>query len=248
LKNWKIYLYLILTYAIMQVSSIFLAEALVNYLNGRPGFTEEQASYSGIAWTLFIVNTLAAFVFLLLILPNKKFMQVFKGKKSSIGGAILWGFLGFFLAMGGQMLAATIETMFGVTQGSDNTAILTNIAKASPIAIVSMVLFAPFLEEIIFRRVIFGGIYMKTNFWIATIASAVVFAAVHNEFEHLLIYMMPALVFAYLYHRTKRILTPMISHALMNGFVVVIQLNYDKIEKFLKEMQNMKQAIIIFLQ
>ena len=81
---------------------------------------------------------------------------------------------------------------------------LTNIAKASPIVIISMVLFAPFLEEIVFRRVIFGGVYMKTNFWIAALSSALVFAAVHNEFEHLLIYLMPALVFAYLYYRTKR--------------------------------------------
>ena len=118
-----------------------------------------------------------------------------KGKELLWGSAILWGVLGFFLAMGGQMLAASIESMFGITPGSDNTAMLTNIAKASPIVIISMVVFAPFLEEIVFRRVIFGGVYMKTNFWIATLVSALVFAAVHNEFEHLLIYLMPALVF-----------------------------------------------------
>ncbi len=248
MKNWKVYMYLILVYVLMQVGSIFLAEAMVNYLSERPGFTKEQAAYSGIAWSLFIVNTIAAIIFLLLIMPNKKFMHVFKGKRASWGSVILWGVLGFFLAMGGQMLAASIESMFGVTPGSDNTAMLTNIAKASPIVIVSMVVFAPFLEEIVFRRVIFGGVYMKTNFWIATLASALVFAAVHNEFEHLLIYLMPALVFAYLYHRTKSILTPMISHALMNGFVVVVQLNFDKLQKFIEESKKLQQAIIIFLQ
>ena len=71
---------------------------------------------------------------------------------------------------------------------------------------------------------------------------------VHNEFEHLLIYLMPALVFAYLYHRTKSILTPMISHALMNGFVVVVQLNFDKLQKFIEETEKIQQAVIIFLQ
>ena len=138
------------------------------------------------------------------------------------------------LRMGGQMLAACYrDCMFGITPGSDNTAILADIAKVSPIIIISMVLFAPFLEEIVFRRVIFGGVYQKTNFWIAAIVSALVFAAVHNEFEHLLIYMMPAFVFSYLYYRTKRILTPMIAHLLMNGFVVILNLNLDKIQKYI---------------
>ena len=141
------------------------------------------------------------------------------------------------------MLAGAIEIAIGIEPGSDNTAILSDIAKVSPIIIISMVLFAPFLEEIIFRRVIFGGVYQKTNFWIAAIVSALVFAAVHNEFEHLLIYMMPAFVFSYLYYRTKRILTPMIAHLLMNGFVVVLNLNIEKIQQW---QEDMKQALIIF--
>ncbi len=248
MKNWKLYIYFVLVYIAMQVSSIYLAQFLIGYLNNKPTMEELDATYHGFAWSLFIVNTIAAIIFLVLIARNKKFMQVFKGKKASIGSIILWGVLGFFLAMGGQMLAASIESMFGVTPGSDNTALLTDIAKTSPIVIISMVLFAPLLEELVFRRVIFGGIYMKTNFWIATLVSAVVFAAVHNELEHLLIYTMPALVFAYLYYRTKSILTPMIAHGLMNGFVVVVQLNYDKFLKFIEEMENVKQAVIIFIQ
>ena len=143
---------------------------------------------------------------------------MFKGKNASIGNAVLWGFIGFFLALVGQMLAAVIETTIGIEPGSENTALLSDIAKVSPIIIISIVLFAPFLEEIIFRRVIFGGLYQKTNFWIAAIVSGLIFAAVHGEFEHLLIYMAPGLVFSYLYYRTKRLLTPMIAHLLMNGF------------------------------
>ncbi|MFC5592118.1 CPBP family intramembrane glutamic endopeptidase [Sporosarcina soli] len=248
MKNWKMYIYLLLTYIAMQVGSVYLAELLIGYMKSKPGLQELQATYHGFAWSLFIVNTIAAIIFLVLIARNKKFMQVFKGKKASIGSIFLWGIIGFFLAMGGQMLAASIESMFGVTPGSDNTALLTDIAKTSPIVIISMVLFAPLLEELVFRRVIFGGIYMKTNFWIATLVSAVVFAAVHNELEHLLIYTMPALVFAYLYYRTKSILTPMIAHGLMNGFVVVVQLNYDKLQRYIEEMEKVKQAVIIFIQ
>ena len=142
----------------------------MNTFLGMNRFTNRDSKLSRqVAWSLFIVNAIAAIIFLLLILPNKKFFHVFKGKKSSIGNAILWGFIGFFLALGGQMLAGCIENAIGITPGSENTAMLSDIAKVSPIIIISMVLFAPFLEEIIFRRVIFGGLYQKTNFWIAAI-------------------------------------------------------------------------------
>ncbi|MBE1557014.1 type II CAAX endopeptidase family protein [Sporosarcina limicola] len=246
MKNWKIYSYLLLTYVVMQIGSVYLSKFVIGYLQSKPDLTELQATYHGLAWSLFIVNTIAAIIFLLLLVPNKKFMNVFKGKKSTIGMTILWGFIGFFLAMAGQMIAGIIEQAMGITVGSKNTEILGDIARMSSIIILPMVLFAPFLEELIFRRVIFGGIYLKTNFWIATIVSAVVFAAVHNEFQHLLMYMMPAFAFAFVYYKTKRILAPMLAHLLMNGFVTIMQLNLDKIQKYLQQFEDMKQTFIIF--
>ncbi|MER2090030.1 MAG: CPBP family intramembrane glutamic endopeptidase [Sporosarcina sp.] len=244
MKNGKIYLYLIITYILMHVSSIFVTKGLLVYYPWNEDFVELDMAYRASSWSLFTVNSIAAIIFLMLIVPKKNFFHVFKGKKSTISNSILWGFIGFFLALGGQMLAGAIESAIGITPGSDNTAILSDIAKVSPIIIVCMVLFAPFLEEIVFRRVIFGGVYQKTNFWIAATVSALVFAAVHNEFEHLLMYMMPAFVFAYLYYRTKRILTPMIAHLLMNSFVVILNLNIEKIQQWQEEM---KPVIITFL-
>lgn len=244
LKNWKISLYLLLTYIAMQIGSIFLGKLLIGYFESRPGMSDQEAAYNGVAWSLFTVNLMASILFLLFIVSNKKYLQVFTGKKASFGNTVLWGFIGFFLAMGGQMLAATIESAMGVELGSENTAILSDIARLSPIMLIPMVLFAPFLEEMVFRRVLFGSIYQKTNFWIAAIISGLIFAVVHNELEHLLMYLMPALVFSYLYYRTKRLLAPMIAHFLMNGFVAVVQLNIDKLQQF----QDMKEAIIIFLQ
>ena len=237
-KNWKIYMYLIITYITMHVGSVFLTIPLIQYFNGDISLSEQEVAYSATAWSLFSTNLVAAIIFIALILSNKKFSHVFKGKPSSIGNTILWGFIGFFLAMFGQLLAAFIETKLGVEAGSANTELLSDIARISPIIIISMVIFAPLLEEIIFRRVLFGGLYRKTNFIIAALISAVVFAAVHGELHHLLIYMAPALVFSYIYYRTKRLLAPMLAHLLMNGFVVIVQLNYEKLEEF----QKMNQA------
>lgn len=227
----------------MQVGSIYLGKYLIEYFSADDSLTVLEASYNGAAWSLFIVNSIAAIIFLLFIFLNKNFLKVFKGKPASIGNTILWGFIGFFLALLGQMLAGLIESsLFGIEPGSENTALLSDIAKVSPIIIVSMVIFAPLLEEILFRRILFGGLYQKTNFMIAAVVSALIFAAVHGELEHLLIYTAPALVFSYIYYRTKRLLAPIIAHLLMNGFVVIIQLNYDKI----LELQKLNEAFISF--
>lgn len=235
LKTWKIYTYLIFTYITMHIGSIFLAKPFIQYFMGNDSLSLQEAKFNGVAWSLFSVNLLAAIIFMLLVIPNKRFFKVFKGKPSSIRKTILWGFIGFFLALIGQMVAGMLESaLFGVEPGSENTALLSDIARVSPIIIVSMVIFAPILEEFIFRRVLFAGLYNKTNFIIAALVSAVVFAAVHGELQHLLIYMAPALVFSYIYFRTKRLLAPIIAHLLMNGFVVIIQLNIEKIEQFQK--------------
>lgn len=262
MKNWKLYLYLVLTYIVMHISSIFVSEAFFGHFakdiplsvketpfaeltNTEDRAMMQEASYHSAAWSLFITNLAAAIVFYLLIFRKKNFFKIFKGEPAPLRQTIVWGVLAFFMALIGQMLAGMIEgALFGIEAGSDNTAMLSNIAKTAPIIIVSMVIFAPLLEEMIFRRVLFGGLYTKTNFWIAAVVSALIFAVVHNELEHTLIYMAPALVFSFVYYKTKRLLAPIIGHLLMNGFVVIIQLNYDKI----MELQKLKQALIAFFQ
>ncbi len=226
----------------MQFGSLPISKGMITIFANN-GMGDREARFSGVAWGLFISNILAILAFFLVIRSDKNFWQVFKGKKAPVWQAVLWGILGFFLALGGQMIAGIIEKAIGIENGSDNTARLTEVSAIAPIMIVCIVLFAPILEEIVFRRVVFGGIYTKTNFWIAALASALIFAAVHNELEHILIYLMPGLVFSYIYYRTKRIWTPMISHLLMNGFVMVVTLNKDKI----LELQNLKNGVIHLL-
>lgn len=245
MKNWKVYLALVITYIVMHISSIFVMIPLLNYFSQDPALTEQTVRFHSAAWSLFLTNLAAAIVFLLFILKKKDFFKVFEGEPASFGTTIIWGILAFGMALVGQMVAGILEmSLFGVEAGSDNTAMLSEIAKVSPIIIVSIVIFAPLLEEIVFRRVLFGGLYNKTNFWIAAIVSALVFAVVHNELEHTLVYMAPALAFSFVYYKTKRLLAPIIGHFLMNGFVVLIQLNYDKIMK----LQDLPQAFIAFFQ
>lgn len=243
MKNWVVALLIFITYVLFQITSILLAPELILYFSSK-GFIEVDAVSKGYAWTLFITQGISMLIISMMLANNKRFIPVFSGGGTGILGALLWGVIGFFLAMAGQILGAAIESIFGVTIGSENTEVLSNIAKNAPIIIFPMVLFAPFLEEVVFRRIIFGGLVIRTNFILAAFISAIIFALVHGEPQHILMYLLPGLAFAFVYYRTKRLLAPITAHLLMNSYVTILQLNADK----LKQLQDMPMDLMIFLQ
>ncbi|SOC43561.1 CPBP family intramembrane glutamic endopeptidase [Ureibacillus acetophenoni] len=236
--------YILLLYIACQLSGLLLLIPGVGDLFLQ--FIDADTKESGIilvAWWSTITMAITFIVSFILISKNKNFWNVFKGEKASIGESIGWGILGFFLVLVGQSIAANIEMALGIPMGSENTETIVLITEIAPIMMVTTVLFAPILEELIFRRVVFGSIIQTQNFWLAGIISAIVFAAIHLEFTHLLIYAVSGLIFAFLYYKTKRLLTSIIAHMLLNGFVSITQLFIDDIERIMKEMQ----MILIFL-
>ena len=234
--------YLILTYAIMQLSGLLFAPLLLAFLIRQVGMEEQEAKLLASGWWIFVSMLVAAIVSLTLLQKDKSFLKNLKGKQSSIGASIGWGFLGFFMVLFGQSLAALIETSLGIDPGSDNTATFVRIADAVPVAILSIAIFAPILEELIFRRVIFGSLVQKTNFFIAGSVSAIVFAIIHFDFTHILLYAVSGFIFAFLYYKTKRIMTSIISHMLLNGFVVLVQLNQENIIRYQKYLETLTNA------
>lgn len=236
--------YILLLYIACQLSGLLLLIPGVGDLFLQ--FIDADRKESGIilvAWWSTITMAITFIVSFILISKNKNFWNVFKGDKASIGESIGWGILGFFLVLVGQSIAANIEMALGIPMGSANTETIVMVTEVAPIMMLTTVLFAPILEELIFRRVVFGSIIQTQNFWLAGIISAIVFAAIHLEFTHLLIYAVSGLIFAFLYYKTKRLLTSIIAHMLLNGFVSITQLFIDDIERIMKEMQ----MILIFL-
>ena len=242
MKNNKTALYLIVTYVIMQLSGKLFGPFLFAFLMQQDGMDEDRAILLTNGWWIFISMLTATIITMLIVKKDKTFFNNLKGKKSSLRASIGWGILGFFMVLIGQSLAAVIEGALGVDPGSDNTAGFVKIAAAAPVAILSIAIFAPILEELIFRRVIFGSLVQKTNFFIAGFVSAVVFAIIHFDFTHILLYAVSGFIFAFLYYKTRRILTSIISHMLLNGFVVLVQLNHDNILRFQRYLESISNA------
>lgn len=156
---------------------------------------------------------------------------------------IFWCIAGIFLAMFGQIIAGLINTyILNQPMESGNTQNLMKIAQQSHILIIYIVLAGPILEELIFRKLIFGEIYnmIKTPKWlsfiVAVLVSSFVFSLAHSDPEHTLIYVVMGTVFSGLYVLTKRIIVPIVAHMGMNGIVVLGQIVFkdqlnDQIEK-----------------
>lgn len=236
MKLWQSYIAIIVTF----FGSQFLGLPIQKFLLERMGgdLTNIEIVSQVISYSLLFTNTLAAVLIFLIIRKTPGFWDVFKGEKMSFPLLLLWGFIGFVLAIVGQIFARFIEHyIFGIELGSENTEMISMIAKASPIMIISVVFFAPLLEEILFRRVLFGGLYKVSNFWVGAIASGLAFAAAHREFDHLIVYLMPAFAFAFVYYVTKSIWAPMISHFLMNGMLIVARafVDPDELQKMLEQ-------------
>ncbi|WP_460015020.1 CPBP family intramembrane glutamic endopeptidase [Lysinibacillus sp. CTST325] len=240
-KHKKTALYVLLIYILMQLSGILLAKPFHKMVMSTTGLPSEQAAPLTQGWYIALSFAIALILSLILTSRDKAFWDIYQGKKETIPLSIMWGIIGFFLVFIGQMIGAAIEmAIFGIQGGSQNTADIVAIAKGAPIAILAIVVFGPILEEFVFRRVIFGSLVQTTNFWVAGIVSAIFFALIHFDFTHILLYTICGLIFAFLYHKTKRIWTSIIAHVMLNGFVTLVQLYAEPLQKFLEQLEKMQ--------
>lgn len=229
----KHYWTILITYIVMQLSG-YPGAKLFQYLD----IPNPIVSYS-------VVSFLGALILMLFLLRSTPDVPFERSTRVSAGQAVTWSILGVFMAYCAQIIAAMIEVnVLGIDPGSENTEMLMDVAKATPVFIIVISIIGPILEEIVFRKVIFGALYTRFNFWIAGIASSVVFAAIHFDFSHILVYMAMGLTFAFLYVKTKRLIVPIIAHMTMNTIVVLINVFYaDDIADLQKQVEQMESFI-----
>jgi uncharacterized protein len=229
----KKYWLVILTYILMQLSGIAGVPLLKTM-----GIDETQIP--GL-WTLF--SFLIGLMIILVLLKQDMNERHLVRNRSSKSEAIVWSIAGIFMAFTAQYVAVMIEiSVFGIEPGSENTEMIVELAKATPALILVVAVIGPILEEIIFRLIIFGSLFKRFNFWISAMISSIIFAAVHLDFEHILVYTFMGIVFAYLYVKTKRIIVPIMAHVALNSFVMLVQVVFGErlmeLQRKLEEMQS----------
>lgn len=147
--------------------------------------------------------------------------------KKDIKGNLIYGCLigtGLLYALG--IVGALITLFLGGESSSENQALIETIASAHPLIMsVSAVLFAPVLEEMIFRCVVFGWVY-EISPKLAHLVSGFVFGFVHvmmsvlsgniAEWIQIFSYFFMGIALSYLYEKKNNIYVPICAHAVNN--------------------------------
>ncbi|WNS75953.1 CPBP family intramembrane glutamic endopeptidase [Bacillus sp. DTU_2020_1000418_1_SI_GHA_SEK_038] len=241
----KEYWYILIAYIGMQLSSL-IGVPFIAFWGTLYG--KSMADMETIAVTSWIVISFTITLIITLALLRKEMKESLSLRNAtSAGSSIAWAIGGVFLALFAQSIAANIENLIGIEMGSENTQQIIRLIQASPLVVVVSSIIGPILEEIIFRKIIFGTLYQRLNFFLSALISSVIFALAHFEFEHILLYSAMGFTFAFLYVKTKQILVPIFAHVAMNTLVVIIQFNRENIENWIKEAEKMQSFIGGFL-
>ncbi|MGE7187248.1 CPBP family intramembrane glutamic endopeptidase [Peribacillus sp. NPDC006672] len=232
----KEYWFVIITYIAMHLSTI-VGVPLFMLIGSSTGMPADELQVKSAAyWIVFSFLVALSLVLLLMRKDMKEKMD--RSTSASIPTSILWAFAGVFLALFAQSIAGYIEQMLGVKTESENTQQLISLIYQVPIVIFVTSVIGPILEEIIFRKIIFGSLHKRFNFFISALLSSVIFGLAHGELEHLLLYSAMGFTFAFLYAQTGRILVSISAHIAMNTLVIIFQVVYrEDIEKMLDTAQ-----------
>ena len=147
-------------------------------------------------------------------------------RQPNSGGLVIfsWGIGGIFLAFAVQIIALLLEKfLFAIPAGSANTQNIIELVHHYPLYILAVSVGGPIMEELVFRRSLIAVLSQKIRPLYAALISAFAFAVAHQD-GHLLLYFALGMTFYFLYQRTGRIWTSMLSHCLMNLLVILINL------------------------
>lgn len=227
------YWWVIFTYIIMQFSGLLFAPLLHKLYP----ISEIQAV---VYWSIF--SFIVGLIIVLYLMRHDLKPSAKPKEAANRQQVILWSVFGVFLSWITQALVSVFEmNVLGISPDSENTKMIMEITRISPFFFIVPAVVAPILEELIFRKIIFGTFYKRTNFFVAAILSSFIFGVIHGEIEHLLIYSSMGFVLAYVYVKTKRIITPIIVHMSLNTISLLAQFFIDP-----EELEQIMTNIIFF--
>ena len=174
---------------------------------------------------------------IMIFIASRSHNDINRGEKEStilLNIAIgLAGFVAMMLLQGViNWTLQYLSEIFEFQASSKNTSNVVQIIKLNPLFIVYVIFLGPIMEELFFRKAVFGYFYdimLGSKRWIRFVIPALItgilFAIPHDGFSPIMVlYIMMSFVFSFLYLKTKSILTPMVAHITMNTIVVIAQL------------------------
>lgn len=190
--------------------------------------TVSQMIVQKICWgskILYLVLTIVSLIgaFILWKLNHKyKCQNIIDTPKTNFKKILLWGIIGTVLIIGGQFVTLNLcHFLLHQPLSSQNTNAFLTIFRQSPIYLIDIVVVTPIVEELIFRKVLFGNLTYYFNFWIAAFISSFLFGIAHHD-GHFLTYFVMGCLLEFIYYMAHDIRSSIIAHAGLNLIVLII--------------------------
>lgn len=191
--------------------------------------TTSKIIYSIICDALFML-----FVYLLYRKTiNKNFKDFFSNFKDNIETSLKYYFIGLAIMVISNLI---ITIFFSGASANNEEAVRTLIGKYPLYMVFSVSIYAPFIEEIIFRKSIKDMIltYKNNKFtkYLYIITSGLIFASLHVigsatsplDYLYIIPYLSLGLAFSSLYYKTDNIFSTMFIHCIHNTSAVLLLL------------------------
>lgn len=226
------------------LSLLMTSISLVFYANANPNIIDEYLNYASggvLTDNILMVTNLGQFLgqilltILVIIFLRKLLVKDLKDFKDNFKTYILMIIVGAIILIFAQQLMAKLLYYFGVEGDSENQEIILKsfVVNNGYLMFISVAFFAPFLEEIIFRKLLFGvgEVSFKMPLVASVLFSAILFALLHS-FEttdnglsisvFFISYFVMALILTLSYPIAKRnIFVPIGIHFINNGLLVL---------------------------
>ncbi|EOH98018.1 CPBP family intramembrane glutamic endopeptidase [Enterococcus pallens] len=169
------------------------------------------------------VSYIAGALLLLLYWKKSQPLTIERTNRSGIS-SILLGLASILISLVLQMVLLQIETrLTNQPAASQNTQNIVQLMQENSVFIIATTVAGPIMEEMVFRRAIFGSLNERFGFLLPAIISSLLFALAHQD-GHYLLYGGLGFFFCWLYQYTGKIWTSMITHVGMNLIVIIAQL------------------------
>lgn len=137
--------------------------------------------------------------------------------------------LAYLFSAAGELIVNILSPQIG--EATNQTLIETLIKSNFLLMLIQTVIIAPFIEELLFRGLVFNSLRQKSKFW-AHLISAFLFGLLHvytyilagdmSEWLKLIPYMMAGLSFSIVYENRQTIMAPILLHAAKNLIAVLL--------------------------
>lgn len=209
---------------------LFVAELVYSYciILGLQHFGIDITTYSTTIKYQIIIAIDISFMLILFLLYRKTLIKditlYFKSFTKNISTGAKYWFIGLCI-----MMLSNIIISYYLPGGSANEEAVQNVIKQVPIYMIfSTIIYAPFVEELIFRKSIRDII---KNDYLYVIISGLAFGFVHTlagstlqELVYIIPYGALGSCFALMYIKTKNVYTSMTFHMIHNAIIVFISI------------------------